>query len=1100
MATVADNQQLDPKGNENNNNNNNNNTPNTSSPVGRNNKSSRGGPRFNKQSTRRQDNQIRRIQEKSNENRRGTGVASSIAIPVASDDVMARMDSGARYTFMMENLDEGLSQIFDNTSATSLVKKVELVSTINGRSGGGSEERAVLKQGKEREINIKANTDADMVNVGKREQVGQNERRGRESRRGKENSRNVGGGVERKVREKEIYIETERNAGNEDRLKRLAANYQASGLTSKNEQKKDEAKQKQEDRNKEDRGRGGFGSRLSQEPGNRDQPKGSSEGKSVAASPGHGKVDNREMHSQLIKRLENERYECMICCEKVRRRQDIWSCDQCWGIFHLGCVSQWAIQSVAKEPERKWRCPGCQFKRLEVPARPVCFCGKHEWVNNSGQYRGRIPHACNQVCGKPLARCSHFCEQLCHPGRCPDCPKTEYLRQCYCGKMMSMSSCGEKKAASSGGQQVSALKSCGEVCGKLLGCMEHRCERVCHEGSCGDCTKQMVGQPCYCGAEQRTVSVHVGDKEVGYIMNKVEDSDRHTLVQHTGYYSCSNKCNVAFRCGLHSCESSCHSHQLAAPNKHESSEPIDLELCPFDISVITTCHCGQKSLAELGVVRNSCRDEVPACDSKCFKVLACGHKCSVNCHPGSCPPCTTLVSAYCRCGQKSFEMQCSQVKAEIEDSRVCTNVCTKLRTCKRHQCRVICCPGNRLDSVSKMKKTSSQQTREPQKHAELINQFHKCTLTCNKPLKCGRHKCQELCHLGPCTQCVSVSFEPLVCGCGMTRIDPPVPCGAVLPKCPYVCTQERTCGHHDLFPHDCHPASTPCPPCTKLVTKTCQCYRHQSVTSTPCHRSIVSCGLVCGKLLPCGSHSCERICHSDSDSCVSVSNGECKAVCGKLKSCGHPCPLPCHAPSRCPEGLECDFIVTRHCKCGNYEAQVPCHVGRPSHSSSSVKYLDCSELCKVLARNRALASAFEVDQNAQHLSGDLVNVQYHEYLVSFALSNKPFLLRVEAAVNEFICDSTKWCHWFIPMKQEMRHFLHLLAPYYNCTSASVDPEPKRAVCWTKRNISSSNLPIVPLSTALFDSTIFDPSHPKNPIYVPVPLEIYYLINYAQQEQ
>ena len=29
--------------------------------------------------------------------------------------------------------------------------------------------------------------------------------------------------------------------------------------------------------------------------------------------------------------------------------------------------------------------------------------------------------------------------------------------------------------------------SCGRVCGKVLACQRHRCDRVCHPGDCGVC-------------------------------------------------------------------------------------------------------------------------------------------------------------------------------------------------------------------------------------------------------------------------------------------------------------------------------------------------------------------------------------------------------------------------------------------------------------------------------------------------------------------------------------------------------------------------------------------------------------------------------------
>ncbi len=42
------------------------------------------------------------------------------------------------------------------------------------------------------------------------------------------------------------------------------------------------------------------------------------------------------------------------------------------------------------------------------------------------------------------------------------------------------------KCGSSGGTDQTVY-SCGEVCGQMLACGSHRCEKMCHEGECGQC-------------------------------------------------------------------------------------------------------------------------------------------------------------------------------------------------------------------------------------------------------------------------------------------------------------------------------------------------------------------------------------------------------------------------------------------------------------------------------------------------------------------------------------------------------------------------------------------------------------------------------------
>lgn len=48
----------------------------------------------------------------------------------------------------------------------------------------------------------------------------------------------------------------------------------------------------------------------------------------------------------LIEQLNRNSYECMVCCEKVRVSQPIWSCARCFNFFHLHCIKKWASSSA----------------------------------------------------------------------------------------------------------------------------------------------------------------------------------------------------------------------------------------------------------------------------------------------------------------------------------------------------------------------------------------------------------------------------------------------------------------------------------------------------------------------------------------------------------------------------------------------------------------------------------------------------------------------------------------------------------------------------------------------------------------------------------
>ena len=142
----------------------------------------------------------------------------------------------------------------------------------------------------------------------------------------------------------------------------------------------------------------------------------------------------------------------------------------------------------------------------------------------------------------------------------------------------------------------------------------------------------------------------------------------------------------------------------------------------------------------------------------------------------------------------------------------------------------------------------------------------------------------------------------MVCHCGRTILEPPIPCGTRM-VCGYPCDRPPPpCGHPQTS-HACHEDPQRCPPCPFLTTKQCACGK-KMVDNVRCSQEKVSCGFTCGKcvslsrrlvydmmpyticspllcvfynrLLACGFHHCERLCHGDA--C-----GACHATCGKSR-------------------------------------------------------------------------------------------------------------------------------------------------------------------------------------------------------------------------
>lgn len=249
----------------------------------------------------------------------------------------------------------------------------------------------------------------------------------------------------------------------------------------------------------------------------------------------------------------------MVCCEKLRHTDPVWSCKQCYNILHLNCVKRWANTS---KMETGWRCPACQHVYPVIPKDYYCYCDK---TANPKYEPGTLPHSCGEVCGRKGRTCDHTCTLLCHPGPCPDCT-VPTSRSCGCGSTKATVICSSDVPV-----------TCQNTCGKTLECGIHACGLVCHPGNCRSC-QESVKQECYCGKLGRKVPC--------------------TAETHgSEHFECDDLCGKLLDCGNHKCELICHSG---------SCPP-----CPTSTNSITTCPCGQTKLT---TERESCFDPIPHCD------------------------------------------------------------------------------------------------------------------------------------------------------------------------------------------------------------------------------------------------------------------------------------------------------------------------------------------------------------------------------------------------------------------------------------------------------------------------------------------------------
>ncbi|KZV99993.1 hypothetical protein EXIGLDRAFT_667828 [Exidia glandulosa HHB12029] len=736
-----------------------------------------------------------------------------------------------------------------------------------------------------------------------------------------------------------------------------------------------------------------------------------------------------DLTNRLAQSLSTPPYpDCAICFNPLRPEQPTWSCSPsfeatacCWTSFHLKCLRAWALKSTKEtreafrarndDSEGEWRCPGCQTKRHVVPQAYMCFCGA---VNDPKPNRLSTPHSCGNPCSRKRLTCEHACPLPCHPGPCPPCVTT-VQKPCFCNKTTLSFRCAHFATV------PPPSMSCGSVCNKPLSCGKHRCEATCHAGNCEPCAELEYVQ-CYCGQTRKEVACGQGVSK-SCVVGIGSDA-----VEWEGRFECDAICARPFLCGVHSCKRTCH-----------PPSPLPIP-CPMDPSIVTHCPCGKTIL---GRTRTKCTDPIPTCDSTCAKPLAtCNHACSSPCHLGTCPPCNIPIAVPCRCGETTRYIACSERQRDLQDGVdvLCDKVCKTLRLCGRHECTRVCCPAHNLRPKGAKGKKKAQAAMDDALEGMEVA-WHTCEFLCGKLLTCGLHQCEEPDHRGPCPPCLRSSFDEMMCKCGRTIIQPPIPCGTKI-VCTYPCSEPPPPCGHPKTPHACHETGS-CPPCPFLTAKACACGK-ATVPNIRCSQEKVSCGKACGKPMNCGYHLCERVCHGDE--C-----GECHAVCGKpRKHClpaRHPCTMPCHAPAACDESEPCQERVWASCECGRIQQPVLC--GRSASSTAAGRdsqKLDCSQDCAIAKRNARLAEALGISPAR---TADKTAVTYSPELLQFAKANVKFLALVEKTFADFVA-SDKKSQVLPEMHESRRTFVISLAAIYRMDTALVDVEPHQSVQLVRR--------------------------------------------------
>ena len=92
----------------------------------------------------------------------------------------------------------------------------------------------------------------------------------------------------------------------------------------------------------------------------------------------------------------------------------------------------------------------------------------------------------------------------------------------------------------------------------------------------------------------------------------------------------------------------------------------------------------------------------------------------------------------------------------------CQKPCNRLMPCKQHVCEQVCHAG----SCGECSKTSKQfcRCKRQRKEVECTETKWECGEVCDKPLTCGHHVCERVCHDGECGACPKSLRRSCPCG------------------------------------------------------------------------------------------------------------------------------------------------------------------------------------------------------------------------------------------------------------------------------------------------------------------------------------------------
>uniref|UniRef100_A0A8C9TAX4 Nuclear transcription factor, X-box binding like 1 n=1 Tax=Scleropages formosus TaxID=113540 RepID=A0A8C9TAX4_SCLFO len=606
-------------------------------------------------------------------------------------------------------------------------------------------------------------------------------------------------------------------------------------------------------------------------------------------------------------------------------------CIQKWAKDSIFLVSSVTDEDFGKK-EYPWPCPKCrhEYKPQETPNRYCCYCGKVEdppldpWLlpHSCGQVCDRefkpacghrclllchpgtgvlsgyfllggrcgigsgerslnfrfpvsclckkatpVPRRCSakawscqqrcgRSCGKPLPCGNHTCERVCHSGPCGECPRSG-SRLCPCGKSKCSLPCTED------------VPTCGDTCGKVLGCGLHTCSMRCHRGPCETC-RQEVEKQCRCGKYTRCMPCH---KE--YLCEskcpKTRSCQRHQCKRKCcpgNCPPCDQSCGRTLGCRNHKCPSVCH---------QGSCYP-----CPETVQV--RCHCGSTALTVPCGREKSTRP--PRCKELCRSPPTCHHSSREKhrCHFGTCPPCRQICQRVLEaCGHTCPALCHDEVMVKKTDRTQLAGPWEQLSE-PAFVCKALPCPPCQVPI----------DTACLGEHEVSPLPCHSCgPFSCGRPcgrlLACGNHRCNRECHSVTPTYCTAENEAGKECQ-----------------RCEESCGRPRPQGCPHPCPLPCHPGA--CPQCKQMVRVKCHCKiatlfiecLKLTTADEETRKLLESCQNQCPKELRCG-HRCKETCHPGTCDETCNQKVKVKCPCKRIKK-EYPCSKVCEGQAK----VQCD--------------------------------------------------------------------------------------------------------------------------------------------------------------------------------------------------